>query len=511
MHIKKRLAINFITANLSTLISIVVQLIAIPRLVYFLGLSYYSLYTLFLFFSLTSGLALFDFGIQGTLVKLLAEDIERGDGNMIRKRLINSLLLFSIMGIIAFVVVYFLLFFDIFRIASFFSTSRGLQIFSLLAALNIFFDFIFIFSSTILEAIMRKDIIDYLNVVKLLVYFIFVIFFIGKISETFEAVLYFTVGCNFCIVILSFIICYFLLGRGRSLAHLKFEFSFWEIRHLFALSRHLFVSRFVGFLDVQLPRILIGLILPINYVGLFDLAQRVVGVLRNIGGKISQVGLIAYSSALNLQGHKDKLNEVFLKATKYSILIVMPFIIICFCYTDLLMKYWLKSNFPELNIMIKFYLLQLINTMLINDGSVILVGINRVRIIIKLTVTLFITTTCISVFVLYFFNTKGLSILAWVSSLILTPLYLKIILHEFSISGKVFYNTVIKHHLIISILLFFIIIGVNYLYMINSILVFLCAITFFVLSYYIIYFFKGLTPTDHKQLLLTVKSFFRSE
>jgi O-antigen/teichoic acid export membrane protein len=451
MNLKIQLLRNFIVAYLSTIVSVGIQFVFIPFLIIGIGFSNYGVYTLFLFFSLTGGLSLFDFGLQGTVVKLLSGSISSGHIQKTTSYVTQSVVLFLLLGLVFSTLVFtinFLFFEDLFKIEN--VNSTFILVFSILSGLNLFFDFVNLFSAGIYEATMRRDYLDTINTIKS-IFFVFCVYlcftFFGK---TLSIILYITVFTNILFTLISIFFAYRLIKLNISN---NFVFNWSELSLLLKQSRVLFLSRFVGFLDNQFPRILVSVMLPISSLGIYDIIMRIVGIIRMFGSKITQIGLIGLSSILQQRDDRMQLKLSFINLTRISFLLIIPLIIVVFFYIESFLKVWLKSEYIEIESIVRLYLIQLILTNFISVGGIMLIGLNRVKIILKLSLFSFLLTTCFSVFAIYYWGIFGLAVSTTFFSLIFVLFYLCKLLVEFNVPFQEFFKKVLYTHIILSILL----------------------------------------------------------
>jgi O-antigen/teichoic acid export membrane protein len=449
MNLKIQLIKNFIVSYLSTFVSVGIQFVFIPFLIIGIGISNYGVYTLFLFFSLTGGLSLFDFGLQGTVVKLISGSISSGNIQKTTSYITQSAVLFLLLGLIFSALVFiinFLFFDDLFNIENINRTF--ILVFSIFSALNLFIDFVNVFSAAIYEATMRRDYLDTINTIKSVFFVLCVFLFFTFLGKSLSLILYITVFTNIFFTIISLYFAYRLVKLDISN---KFVFNWSELSLLLKQSRVLFLSRFVGFLDNQFPRILVSVILPISSLGVYDIIIRIVGIIRMFGSKISQIGLIGLSSILQERDDRLQLKLSFIYLTRISFLFIIPLILVVFFYIESFLKVWLKSEYIEIETIVRLYLIQLTLTNFIAVGGIMLIGLNKVKVILKLSLFSFLVTTCFSVFATYNWGIFGLAASTTFFSLIFVLLYLHKLLVEFNVTFQEFYKKVLHTHIILSI------------------------------------------------------------
>ena len=494
LNLRLQLLINFITSYLSSFISIGIQFVFIPFLIIGVGLSNYGIYTLFLFFSLTGGLSLFDFGLQGTVVKFLSGSIASNDNKKTTKYITESAILFLSLGIIFGLFVFiinFLFFRYLYNIDD--VNNSFIFIFSSLAAINLFIDFINIFSAGIYEATLRKDLLDILNTSKIIFFALIVFLSFTFYDNSISIVLLISVITNVLFTLISTLFGYRLV---KQYIIKKFEFNWVEIFSLLKQSRDLFISRFVGFLDNQFPRIIVSTLLPIQFLGIYDIILRIVGIVRTLAGKITQIGLIAFSSILQERNDREGLKYNFMNMTKISFLIIMPLLIVLFFYIESFLKIWLKSEYIEIENLIRLYLFQLLLTTFTTVGGIMLIGLHKVKIILKLSVTLFAITTLFSYITTHIWGINGLAINTTFFALIFIPLYLNKLLIEFEVSLKYFLKKVFMAHAFISFIFTLIFAILINLYTPKSLLEIVLIIGVTWMSYFLLFFIVGLNKKE---------------
>ena len=166
-NIKKQFTVNLLSSYSSMIITMGIQLLLVPFIIMKIGLEAYGLYALFIFFSISGGMALLDLGLQGTVVKFLSNKIAGGDKIKITSFIFESLSLFVLLGLIFSLL---LLIFGV-TISSYIFNIPGrfldfLPTFFMLASASLLIDFVFIGLVANLESLVRKDLVELLRILK---------------------------------------------------------------------------------------------------------------------------------------------------------------------------------------------------------------------------------------------------------------------------------------------------------------------------------------------------------
>lgn len=150
-------------------------------------------------------------------------------------------------------------------------------------------------------------------------------------------------------VILSIvgIIVYVVISK-KLLAKVSFGFKFnlGMFKKLFSFGIFKFLNQMAGQIIFQLDKFLIGLFLPISWVAYYTvpltLSSKVMSLVFNIAGAF-------FPSASELSGREDKKPfwDLYTRSMKLVSILVVPFFVMLFVYGRLILKFWVKGDFPD--------------------------------------------------------------------------------------------------------------------------------------------------------------------
>lgn len=339
MEIKKKLVQNTSVNYLSTFINIAVGFVLFPFILHTIGNELYGVYLLIM--ALSGYLSLMEIGVGTTTVKYISQHLAKGEQKEINELLVNSLLFYTFVGIIigAFLIICAFFFINFFNISA-----KYLILAKKTLILAGFVSFVVWPLSLFRKVIEGKQ--DYvvtsgLTAVFALARFLVIFLFLkqGGYGLLFLTIVYFVsqILLNLIFVIYSF----------RSLDFLKIDFSLFSKRvykKIFGFSWVLFVIQICGMLIYQTDKIIIGLFLPVGSIALYEGAFRVHQAIRTINALASSAAIPAVSS-LNAKGAIEKVNELFLRGSKYATIIVLPLTVIIILFAKYIITYWLGHEY----------------------------------------------------------------------------------------------------------------------------------------------------------------------
>jgi len=130
----------------------------------------------------------------------------------------------------------------------------------------------------------------------------------------------------------------FILFRLHGHPWPPLRFALVELREVWNVGMHLSLNSLTSVLLINLPQLIIARFLPMEAVGIFTLARRIIEMVGSqIGGIVNQV---VYPSFSSIRKDRDQVAEIFLTTTHYTALFMMlPLLILAASPGDFLSLY----------------------------------------------------------------------------------------------------------------------------------------------------------------------------
>lgn len=353
-----------------------------PLILRRLGTDQYGIWVFLSIFSASGYFSLLDLGMQGSAVKYVAEYHARGEKEKLN-HLVNSVVFFFLaMGVIAGVILLLIngLFLD-----KWFNVPLqylpAVRVLVNLIALSFLFQFPLMGFSAVVEGLKRYDILRGTTIVTSIVNALLIYCLL-----TYANGLWLMVGASLAMSLLT-ALCY--LGAAvRLLPEYTlnpFAFQFGILKQLFNMGGKLIVSRIVGLIFNNTQKILIAAFLTMAVMTNFDIINKVHMIVLTIMSLMNQA-LIPFASHLDAAGDEERLRLLFVKATKYAVLLTLPALIFFMALAGEFLGIWIGPEFAAYALLTQFYLSHCLLTVLTGVGSTMMVGMNRVRELLNISV-----------------------------------------------------------------------------------------------------------------------------
>lgn len=149
-------------------------------------------------------------------------------------------------------------------------------------------------------------------------------------------------------------------------------------KHLFSFSVWIFLSKIFSFLSYRIDTIIIGMFLPPTNITYYNIAFKIYEIVR-YGSSLLSSTLVPVTSELNTLADKNRLNLLFQKATRYTVLVMYPILAFVFFYSETLIRLWVGEGFETAAALSQLFVISLFFTAIVSSGSEMMVGLNRVR------------------------------------------------------------------------------------------------------------------------------------
>ncbi|MEO8211511.1 MAG: glycosyltransferase, partial [bacterium] len=157
-----------------------------------------------------------------------------------------------------------------------------------------------------------------------------------------------------------------------SVKELRFGFKYFgkdAVKEMTKFGTQMQISKLAGFVSEKYDEFLLAYFSVLNNVTYFNVANRISRAGRLIPYQlISQVAPVA--SELNAKQEKEKINDLFLRTTKYLTLVSVPVFIFIFIFSDLIITTWLGPGYEISSYILKILAVgQVINMTLSAPGN----------------------------------------------------------------------------------------------------------------------------------------------
>ncbi len=332
--LKEKIIKNIIYNNISYVVRIVISLILTPYIFSQLGQEYFGIWAFVAAF--VGYFSLLDFGIGSAVVKYTAEYFARKEYDRVSKLIISALFCYATLGL-------FLIPIFIFRntFAGFFRVDALLQedLSFVLGIATISFALSFIFSvfRNVLNGLQRMDMTNRIQIV------LFVLNAIGTVivlENGFGIRGLMLIGLIIHISrILSQFIALRLLYPWIQIGFSNLEFEM--IKRFISYGGKIQISGITGILNLYLDKILIGYFLNMTLVGFYDLGSKIANFIRELPMLILPA-IMPVASELDALQDKEALTKLYLRATKYLVMVAVPLLFLLVSLAPTIVHVWLK-------------------------------------------------------------------------------------------------------------------------------------------------------------------------
>lgn len=367
----KRLFWNTIASSLDTAILLVLSLIATPILIKSLGVELFGVFVFLNIFSIFGALSFFDLGMEGALMTQVARHEAVGQFEQIGKVLNVALLYYGAIGFILSVSLAASggLIIERFQIQSVRHDQIVVSI--SLVAMNIFLQFIGLPFSAVLQGMhkfsLTKSISALLNIIQ----------YVALIAV---AIVWSRLDIGFlCILIVTALrtTANFLIYIHCESVQITREIDKDIFVELWGSSNSLFLNRLIGLIYNNVGKFLIWLRLPIAEMTVFDVVNRPSAMVKVLVGMVYSAAIPEVARLSQLKDlHSVKL--IYLRLIRYSLLLVLPVIVVIAGHASSILVIWVGSDFSEYGYLVQLLMLAMAFLPLGSVASTIIVGLGLV-------------------------------------------------------------------------------------------------------------------------------------
>lgn len=381
----------------------VISLVITPFMIRSLGPEAYGVWVLVIAFSVVSGyMSLLDLGLQSAVVKFVAEHHARREVDAINQIFSGGLYLFGGIGVLgAFALVLFAQLFltRVFNIPP--NLVEVVRLLLCLLATQILFEFPGLIFSALVDGLQRYDLQRVIQIGYMILYAVLLVILLlhgyGLVALSIT-MLVLTVAK---VLVLVILVRHLLPGL-----RLVRDFDMRLLRRVAKFSGQIFVTRINAVIYNTMDKTIIGALLTTTQLTGYDIANKI----RNIS--IIPLSLITpqvvpAAATLNGAGDQVRLQELFLKGTKYQMAVTIPVIIVVLVLSERFIRVWIGPDYVYLANLARLFVVSVFLDSMIAVGQNMLIGIGRVKPMMWINVVTTAVNLSLSVFLTLKFGIVG--------------------------------------------------------------------------------------------------------
>jgi O-antigen/teichoic acid export membrane protein len=270
-----------------------------------------------------------------------------------------------------------------------------------------------------------------------------------------------------------------VLGIG----HIRWE----TFKQMFNFSLKIFIAKIYAFVSYRMDIFLIGFFLTTTSLTYYQIAYKFYELVKYLFSLISST-IVPVASELASLKSKEKLINLFEKATKYAIIITYIVIIVLYVTAERIIKVWVGTGFTESAALSQLFLVSLLPVAMVACGTEIMVGLDKLAPLLKYNGMAAGINLVVSLILIRRMGTAGVIWGTVIGSCIIAVTYLNYMLKYFQISTIKFLKAVFFKTALLTLVL----------YVVISLLPNLVVITAGIIGYTLISFVYLIDPTDKK-------------
>lgn len=398
----------------------IIGLVLTPVILNRIGQEQYGIWVFLSIFSASGYFSILDMGMQGSAVKYIAQYHSTGDIEELN-HVINSVFFFFIcMGIIAGAI---LLFLNYFFLSTLFNVPKQyLETIRMLVnfiALSFLFQFPSMGFSSVVEGLQRYDILRGVVIISSLFNMLLIIYFLTSLNSiVFLTIVSLLTSLT---ITLLYLAASMLLLPGHRINPLNVRIL--SLKKLFDMGWKLIFSRIVGLLFNNTQKIIIAMLLTMSVLTQFEIINKVHMMILTVMGQMNGA-LIPFASRFHAANDEERLRILFLKATKYAVILTMPALVFFISLSREFISLWIGPSYSDLAPFAIFLLSHCFLTVLTGVGVTMMVGMNKVWEILKVSVAAALLNLIISVMAAKPFGLLGMVVATVVSYIISQTIYI---------------------------------------------------------------------------------------
>jgi len=375
MTTKSKLLNNTIINSTSTLINYAIVFITVPVLLGRSGPEAYGVWQLIGTFGAIGWTSLLGFGVQGSVVKYVAEYKAKKDYEQMLELFNTTLLFFLVVGLVALVllsVVGGIFLVDILQIPKQYQ-SIARVLFFVVACMSLF-DFLSAGLSAFIEGLQNYVYLRLFSIFFGIITLIYYHFLVKDQNVLLFVALWALIGSVVSVGYQYLAVKSMMPNMYLSVRKMSFD----RFRIISSMSAYLFISRMVGLIFNNTDKIIIGFFLSMSAMTNYDVVNK--GYLMVVGlSGLLRSAIVPASSELYAQGHFVSLKKMLIWGTKYNLIFILPILLIFMIFAEYFFEIWLGASYVENSNLLRIYLSSIFCTAMTGVGFSMLVGQGEVK------------------------------------------------------------------------------------------------------------------------------------
>ncbi len=372
----KKLFNNTVFSGIDLFVLVVLNLLATPVLIKYLGLAEYGVFVFLSVFSTYGMLSFFDFGMEGSLLNFVARFEAAGDRERIQDSLTVSLLYYGVIGLLLGVV----LALSAGVITSRFADDtlaldwRVVDRATYIMSINVVVQFLTLPLTAVLQGLRRFVITKATNSVLMTLQYV-ILMLSAMVYQRVDIAMMVVLGVTVCrLAVLSFIVWF----RTDYFRPMTFRLRSDLFKTFFRYSSILLVSRVIGIIFNQMDKFLIWFYLAATYLTVYDIAVRPANLLRMLVTTLNSA-IIPEVARLHEKNDIAPIRTMYINLVRYAYLLVMPLLAVLYGHMESILTLWvwvgLGKYYPLALVMVSIHLLSPITAV----ASTMAVGLQLVK------------------------------------------------------------------------------------------------------------------------------------
>lgn len=205
-----------------------------------------------------------------------------------------------------------------------------------------------------------------------------------------------------------------------------------ELRRLFGFSTYFFLIMVGNQINFLTDSIVIGLFLPVAMVTIYNIANRLVGYLRELVIEMSGV-LMPAISGLHASNEHARVRELHVLNTKYTLLIALPLAGVFFVMGDVFIARWMGPHYGMSAFLLRLLTVAILAHLVVNPTGNVLTGMGKHQIVAKITIAQALTNLLVSLMLVRRYGLMGVALGTTISMVafaaVALPIYFRYHLH----------------------------------------------------------------------------------
>jgi O-antigen/teichoic acid export membrane protein len=372
-HMWRQISKNIVVNAASQVLGMFLGVLLSPYLIRGLGKSDYGLMAFFASFSVNGVFSLFTFGINGAVVKMVAQYRAQQQPVRYSETIKAGLLVFFTLGIVAALVLAALAAFGfehVFKLEP--AQVAVARLIAYITAAQLLIEFPNLIVGAVFEGLQRFDLSSAIGIGYTLAYWAAVVILI----HTGAGVLGVTVG-TFVLALVLFLARWFWMRRLLPELDLRVRIGWETTREIVSMTKYLFVIRLQAVVYNTMDKVIIGRFLGMQQITDYDVASKL-HRFALMSQSMAATTIMPAASALHAQDERQRLQQLFLRATKITVLMSVPLTCVFWVGAPWILRCWLGVDFVADTMLTRLFLSYLFFWALTHVGYNMLVGMGQI-------------------------------------------------------------------------------------------------------------------------------------